>query len=262
MLQKRTSTKILCFLPSALTPALESCSWSTAEHIASNNLFMNLAPEFLSWIHRGVLLSNLKSRLTLPQPGTSASQEKKKKKKSQQPDILYQGKSSAAIYERREEKSKIFREKHANNNRAVIKATYLPSDRGGIVKRELQRILIVFSCGPDGGTLWAAVRRDDGVCKLIKKLLPWHTILDIQTKLPPPTLCAREFFGSFAWAKSKKKGGKKKDRDPFVPGNVSEIRYGIPEMTHKSQRARGCSLTPFCRMLVIHHHTMRTGKQP
>lgn len=49
------------------------------------------------------------------------------------------------------------------------------------------------------------------------------------------------------------------DSDPFAPGNVSEILYGIPEMTHKSQRARGCSLTPFCRMLVIHHHTMRTG---
>lgn len=56
------------------------------------------------------------------------------------------------------EKSKIFREKHANNNRAEIKATYLPSDWGGIVKWEFREILIVFSCGPDGGTLWAAVR--------------------------------------------------------------------------------------------------------
>lgn len=37
------------------------------------------------------------------------------------------------------------------------------------MRRELQPILMVFSCGPDGGTLWAVVRRDDGLCKLIKK---------------------------------------------------------------------------------------------
>ncbi len=55
-------------------------------------------------------------------------------------------------------------------NRAEIKATYLPSNWGGIVKRKFQRILIVFSCGPDGGTLRAAVRRDDEVCKLNEKL--------------------------------------------------------------------------------------------
>lgn len=37
------------------------------------------------------------------------------------------------------------------------------------MRRELQPILMVFSCGPDGGRLWAVVRRDDGLCKLIKK---------------------------------------------------------------------------------------------
>lgn len=59
------------------------------------------------------------------------------------------------------------------------------------MKRKFQRILIVFSCGPDGGALRTTVSRDDGACKLNKKRLPRHKILDIQTQLPPPTVCPK-----------------------------------------------------------------------
>lgn len=45
---------------------------------------------------------------------------------------------------------------------------------------------------------------------------------------------------------------------PLSTGTVSEIHRGIPEMTYKSQHARGCSLTLLLQ-LVIHHHTMCTG---
>lgn len=62
------------------------------------------------------------------------------------------------------------------------------------MRRKFQRILIVVSCGPDGATLRTEARGDDGVCKLNKKRLPRHTILDIQTELPPPTLRPKEFF--------------------------------------------------------------------
>lgn len=55
MPQTRKSTKILCFPLFALTQALESCS---LRH-CSYNLFMNLVPQFLTWISRGVLVSNL-----------------------------------------------------------------------------------------------------------------------------------------------------------------------------------------------------------
>lgn len=97
MPQKRTSTKILCFLPFALTPAQESCSISTTEHTTTTSC-MNLVPEFLSWIHRGVRVSNLKSRLALSQPGTSTSLEKEK---NQEPDILDQGKAPLLFTGRR-----------------------------------------------------------------------------------------------------------------------------------------------------------------
>lgn len=94
----------------------------------------------------------------------------------------------------RRAQKKIYGEKHLNNNRVEIKATYVPSNYAGIVERKFQRILIVFSCGPDGGTLRTAAKRDDGVCKLNKKRLPRHMILDIQTQLPPPTVCTEGFF--------------------------------------------------------------------
>lgn len=39
------------------------------------------------------------------------------------------------------------------NSEANTNATYLPSDCRGLVKKEFQQSLIVFSCEPDGGTL-------------------------------------------------------------------------------------------------------------
>lgn len=119
------------------------------------------------------------------------------------------------------------------------------------MKRKFQRILIVFSCGPDGGTLRTAVSRDDGVCKLNKKLLPRHMILDIQTKLPPPTVCPKGFFWSFLHVQKKKE-------TPFDRNCSTAMHRGIPEMTYKSQRAKGCSLTLLLQY-VIHHHTVCTG---
>lgn len=116
----------------------------------------------------------------------------------------------------------IYGEKHANNDRAEIKATYLPSNWGGTVRRKFQPILIVFSCGPDGGTLRTAARRDDGVCKLNKKLLARHMILDIQTKHPPPTVCPKGFFRSFCMCKKE---------TPFDRNCSTAMHRGMPEMT-------------------------------
>lgn len=50
----------------------------------------------------------------------------------------------------------------------------------------------------------------------------------------------------------------KQKKRPLSMGTVSEIHRGIPEMTYKSQHARGCSLT-LRLQLVTHHHTMCTG---
>lgn len=140
-------------------------------------------------------------------------------------------------------------------NRAEIKATYFKltsSNWGGIVQRKFQRILIVFSCGPDGSTLRTAARRDDGVCKLNKKPLPRHMILDIQTQLPPPTVCPEGFLWSSACAE------KKKERPLFDRNCSTEMHRGRAEMTYKSQHARGCSPTLLLQC-VIHHQTMWTG---
>lgn len=127
----------------------------------------------------------------------------------QHPYVLYQGKALLAFRGRRKKgktHKMIHGEKHANSNRAEIKATYLPSNWGGIERRKFQQILIVFSCGPDGGTLRTAVSRDDGVCKLNKKLFPRHMILDIQTQPPPPTVCSKWILLEFCM---------RKKRDPF-----------------------------------------------
>lgn len=140
MPQKRKSTKIHCFLPFALAPTLEFCSLSIAQH--SNSLFMNFFPEFLGRI-RCICVSNVKSRLALSQPGTSAPPEQI------QPHVmLYQALLSltgtGGIKELKRETC---------NTEANTNATYLPSDCRGLNKKEFQQSLIVFSCEPDGGTL-------------------------------------------------------------------------------------------------------------
>lgn len=96
-------------------------------------------------MHRGVLESNLKIQ-------TCSLRARHLWNKFN--TLTYFIKETQGCHLHGEEKSKIFRKKHANNNRSEIKAAYLPSDWGGIVKWEFHWILIVFSCGPDGGTLW------------------------------------------------------------------------------------------------------------
>lgn len=128
----------LCSRPSS---GILLAKHSTAQY--GNNLFMNFVPEFLSGIHRGIMVSNLKSRLALSQPGTSAPLEQI------QPHVmLYQALLSltgtGGIKDLKRETC---------NSEANTNATYLPSDCRGLVKTKFQRSLIVFSCGPDGGTL-------------------------------------------------------------------------------------------------------------
>lgn len=135
--------------------------------------FMNLIPEFLCWIDRGVLLCNLETKLVLAQPSTLTPVEQ-----ILHPGFLYQGKNISSLRSEGE-KEHFWREKR--KQQIWDKSTYLPSDCGGIERRKFQRILIVFSCGPDGATLRTAERGDDEVCKLNKKLMPWHKILDFQT---------------------------------------------------------------------------------
>lgn len=176
---------------------------------------MNLVTEFLSWLNRGVLLSNLKASLAPSQPGTLAPVDQ-----TRHSDILYQGKNMDTLYN----KEKKTQEKHTNNNRAGIKDTHLPSNWGRIVKRKFQRLLIVFSCGPDGGTLRTAVGRDDGVRKLNKKLSPRHMILDIQTELPPPTVCPKQILLEFCVCKKKE--------TTFDRNCSTAIHCGIPELIY------------------------------
>lgn len=102
------------------------------------------------------------------------------------------------------------------NWRAEIKATYLPSDSGRNSEERTPADL-------NGFQLWARWWYTVGCSKerwwalqthQESKLWPRHTIRDFQTKLPPPTLCATEFFfsffflGSCAW-------------DPVLRENVS-----------------------------------------
>lgn len=104
---------------------------------------MNFVPEFLSRIHYGILVSILKSRLALSQPDTSAPLEQ-----IQLRVMLYQALLSltgtGGIKALKRETC---------NSEANTNATYLPSDCSGLIKKEFQQSLIVFSCKPDGCTL-------------------------------------------------------------------------------------------------------------
>lgn len=134
------------------------------------------------------------------------------------PDILHQTAG--------EERTQVCAEKHANNNRAEIGATYSSSNWAGMVRRKFQRVLMVFSCGPDGGTRRTAARRADGDCKLNeRRFLPRHMILDIQTRLPPPSLSARNRL-EFYMCKKKKRGEKERER-PRPKGTVPPRWAGI-----------------------------------
>lgn len=252
MLQKRTSTKILCFLPSALTPALESCSWSTAEHIANNNLFMNLAPEFLSWIHRGVLPSNLKSRLTLPQPGTSTSQGEKK---SQQPDILYQGKGSSAIYEERGEIKDLPREA-CKQQQSWDKSDLLAFRLGRNSEERIPADLNSFQ-------LWARWWYTVGCSKERWWGLQAHQeafALTHDTWHSNQTSSAHTLwegiFWEFCMGKKKKRGGGTETpslREMSLRFSVAFQKWPI------KANVREVAVWPLSCRTLIHHHTTRTG---
>lgn len=132
------------------------------------------------------------------------------------------------------------------DSQANTNVTYLPSDCGGLVKQEFQQSLIAFSCEPDAGPLdWGEMI---GFANSSRSLLPWHTILDIQTKLPPPTDCAKEFL----W-----RGG----GDPF--GLELSLRFTKADRSRPRKASireaaawpRGCSswviLTPQPRARVV-----------
>lgn len=89
---------------------------------------MNFVPEFLSGIHRGIMVSNLKSRLALSQPGTSAPLEQ-----IQLHVILYQALLSLTGISGIRDLKRETCTSEANTN-----ATYLPSDSRRLVKKEFQ----------------------------------------------------------------------------------------------------------------------------
>lgn len=146
------------------------------------------------------------------------------------------------------------------NWRAEIKATYLPSDSGRNSEERTPADL-------NGFQLWARWWYTVGCSKerwwalqthQESKLWPRHTIRDFQTKLPPPTLCATEFFFSFSFF-----FGKLRMRPRFTGKRLAEILPCIPEVTYKSHRARGSSLTPFAAPRLLFIITLRSHrKQP
>lgn len=174
---------------------------------------MNFVPEFLSGIHRGIMVSNLKSRLAFSQPGTSAPLEQI------QPHVmLYQSLLSltgtGGIKDLKRETC---------NSEANTNATYLPSDCRGLVKTKFQRSLIVFSCGPDGGTLdcsegrWWGLQTHQEAFALTHDT--WHS-------------------NQTSSAHALRKGislefGEGKKRPPWTK-TVSKIHQGILELTYKS----------------------------
>lgn len=125
MRQKRTSTKILCFLPSALTPALESCSRRPAEHIAATQSVYG----FRCGLSR---LPNPKSSLASrkTQHFNFSVKKHNKTKKGQQPDTV-RGKADPSF------EGAGRGNQQTTSWRAEIRATYLPGDSGGRVRRDL-----------------------------------------------------------------------------------------------------------------------------
>lgn len=129
----------------------------------------------------------------------------------QHPDTLYQAKASLPFSPGRA------RETCKQQQQSRDKSCLLAFRPGRNSKEEVPADLNSFQLRARWCCTEAAGSRDDGLCKLNKKLLPRHTILDIQTKLPPPTGCPREFFWSFFFLEKTKK----KSKEPFGAGTVS-----------------------------------------
>lgn len=195
---------------------------------------MNLVPEFLSWIHRGVLVSNLKSRLALSQPGTSTSLEKEK---NQQPDILYQGKTLLPFTGRRKIKD-LQREackQQQSRDKSNLLAVRLGRNCEVGVPGDLNSFQLWarwwYTMGCSKGEMMGFANSSRSFCLDTRYLTFKPNFL--RPQFEHRNSC-RVLHGH---KKNKKKTG------PLPTGCVSENHCGIPELTYKSQRVRGCSLT-------------------
>lgn len=197
---------------------------------------MNFVPEFLSWIHRDVLVSNLKSRHALSQPGTSTSLEKEK---NQQPDILYQGKALLPFTGRR--KIKDLQREACKQQQSWDKSNLLAFRLGRNCEVGVPGDLNSFqlwarwwyTMGCSKERWWGLQTHQEAFASTYDT---WHSYF-LRPQFEHRNSC-RVLHGH----KKKTKQTQKKT-GPFPTGCVSENHCGILELTYKSQRVRGCSLT-------------------